>query len=270
MHTYVHAYIQTRKRKVSGLFFDYFLLVIFIDFPVLFLRLDATNNGYRIVIQLLSLTLSCFSTSLIIPALPSCLHREKVSVRMDPTPIMPSATDLERRRLETTIDQDLHSLSLGSLITTTTSSTSHSNRHSHSPSHSISSMSSIEIPRGFGEGDTGRGTSLMFPSYPADVHGPHGTPRAAVRKASGMSLRSEFDSPVSTAGHHVSAMTLNQGIFRRGREEDSMAGDEFDPERSLGRLVGELGKVMGNVSDLNIRYFEPWMLRPTMTNEHVC
>jgi len=181
---------------------------------------------------------------------------------MDPQPIMPSATDLARRRLETTIDHDLHSLSLGSLITTSASSTSQSEipRYSqaHSHSSSMSSMSSIEFGRGFGEGDTGRGTSLVHPHPPyPEVHGPHGTPRAAARKASGMSLRSEFDSPVSTAGHHVSAMTLNQGIFRRGRDEDSMDGDEFDPERSLGRLVGELGKVMGNVSVLLLQLYPP-------------
>ena len=67
-----------------------------------------------------------------------------------------------------------------------------------------------------------------------------------------MSLRSEMDSPVSTAGHHVSAVTLGEGIFRTGRggdrDSDLDSGDEFDPERSLGRLVGELGKVMHGVS----------------------
>ena len=55
------------------------------------------------------------------------------------------------------------------------------------------------------------------------------------------------DSPVSTAGHHVSAVTLGEGVFRtKGGQWES--GDEFDPERSLGRLVGELGKAMGSVS----------------------
>lgn len=68
-----------------------------------------------------------------------------------------------------------------------------------------------------------------------------------------MSVRSEMDSPVSTVGHHVSAVTLNAGVFRRGRGNQAYDGDEsdrdeFDPERSLGRLVGELGKVMGGVS----------------------
>jgi hypothetical protein len=40
--------------------------------------------------------------------------------------------------------------------------------------------------------------------------------------------------------------------FRTGRggdrDSDLDSGDEFDPERSLGRLVGELGKVMHGVS----------------------
>ena len=172
---------------------------------------------------------------------------------MDPRPILPSATDLERRRLESTIDQDLHSLSL-----TISNSADHPS-HSHS-FLSSSSISSVEYPRAFGEG-----LSLVHPSHHHHQHhhypdhldkqqGPHGTPRAAARKASpGFSL-SLRDSPVSTAGHHVSAMTLADGVFDRvgergsGREQGSE--DEWDPERRLGRLVGELGRVMGDVSRL--------------------
>lgn len=194
---------------------------------------------------------------------------------MDPQPILPSAIDLERRRLENTIDHDLHSLSLGSLITSSGSSShtiqnpsrrSPPLQHDISAGSSMTSMSSLEYPRAFGEGDTGRSLPFALPSqhYDRDSnlhqhthHGPHGTPRAAAgvgRKASGLSarsVRSEFDSPISTAGHHVSAVTLGEGIFRTGRGGvEDMSTDEFDPERSLGRLVGELGKVMGGVSCL--------------------
>jgi hypothetical protein len=65
------------------------------------------------------------------------------------------------------------------------------------------------------------------------------------------SLTSMAESPKSTEGHHVSAMTLGGGIFRRpGADLDD--GSDFDPDRSLGRLVGELGRVMhGNVSLLS-------------------
>ena len=57
---------------------------------------------------------------------------------------------------------------------------------------------------------------------------------------------------MSTAGHHVSAMTLADGVFHRrvGRRRDEGQGfgeDDWDPERSLGRLVGELGRVMSDV-----------------------
>ncbi|ADV24394.1 conserved hypothetical protein [Cryptococcus gattii WM276] len=54
-------------------------------------------------------------------------------------------------------------------------------------------------------------------------------------------------SPASTAGHHASVVTLGAGIFasrKNGHHEEREA--EFDPERSLGRLVDELGRVMGN------------------------
>lgn len=64
-----------------------------------------------------------------------------------------------------------------------------------------------------------------------------------------MSLLSVGESPVSTVGHHVSAVTLADGVFR-GRAEDEESGSEWDPERSLGRLVGELGRVMSDVSTL--------------------
>jgi hypothetical protein len=161
---------------------------------------------------------------------------------MDPRPIPPSNADLERRRLESTIDQDLHSLSLNSLLTSSNSAIqTHSSNSSFSSS--TSSISSVEYARGFGEGNTNRSPSLVHPAY--HHHGPHGTPRASGRKASGLSILSIGESPVSTAGHHVSAVTLADGVFRRGGDD---SGSEWDPERSLGRLVGELGRVMSDVS----------------------
>lgn len=175
---------------------------------------------------------------------------------MDYIPIFPSTEDLERRRLESTIDQDLYSLSLGSLVTTTTSGSV--DQHSTS----MSTISSVEQPRGFGEGYTGRhDMSFLHPTQqqaqprkPSRAsYGPHGTPRAAARTVTGMSgvsAMSEMESPVSTAGHHISAVTLGEGVFRRrGNGDDTDVSDaEFDPERSLGRLVGELGRTMGGVS----------------------
>ena len=134
---------------------------------------------------------------------------------MEPRPILPSVIDIERRRLESTIDQDLHSLSLNSLT----------NSGTHSHSHSITSFSSIEYPRG---------TTV----------GPYGAPRAMDRNSSA----GTGESPVSTAGHHFSAVTLADGVFhRRGARDEEEDHDDWDPERSLGRLVGELGKVMSDV-----------------------
>ena len=111
---------------------------------------------------------------------------------------------------------------------------------------------------------------IAGPSGTAMPSGPSGTPRAAGRRssaydaqggggrgrhasgASGMSMNSMTsmaESAKSTDGHHVSAMTLGGGIFRRHAAGDGDDGSEFDPDRSLGRLVGELGRVMaGNVS----------------------
>lgn len=54
-------------------------------------------------------------------------------------------------------------------------------------------------------------------------------------------------SPASTAGHHASAVTLGAGVFAGRKDSHSEAGEaDFDPERSLGRLVDELGRVMGS------------------------
>lgn len=178
---------------------------------------------------------------------------------MDPRPIPFSSADLERRRLESTINQDLHSLSLAS--GSSSASDAHfppRSQHDHAEVESdtsFSSLSTIEYPRA---------AQVAYPSHPdlsfhqsayPKLVGPHGTPRAASggRKVSQMSERSFLDaSPVSTAGHHVSAVTLAEGVFKRamgvgkGIHEDE-SGSEWDPDRSLGRLVGELGKAMKNV-----------------------
>jgi hypothetical protein len=180
---------------------------------------------------------------------------------MDPHPIPFSSADLERRRIESTINQDLHSLSLAS-----GSSTSDGGHFPPRDLHgakvesdtSFSSISTIEYPR--------TGVATAYASHPdmsfhqnpyPKLVGPHGTPRAGygqARKVSQMSERSMLDaSPVSTAGHHVSAVTLAEGVFKRavgvGRSLEGASGSdsEWDPDRSLGRLVGELGKAMKNV-----------------------
>ncbi|WVF70618.1 hypothetical protein IAT40_005410 [Kwoniella sp. CBS 6097] len=176
---------------------------------------------------------------------------------MDPVPIPPSVSDLERRRLESNIDHDLASLSLSSLPTSTNS---HSHSHSHSfisTSSSASTNFSLEYPRA----ET-LSFSAQNPYSNHHMHGPHGTSRlSSFGNVNGNGTirggeQSMFvgASPVSTAGHHASAVTLGAGVFgnnnrRRGGvnegEDETGLGTEFDPERSLGRLVGELGKVMG-------------------------
>lgn len=183
-------------------------------------------------------------------------------------PITSSAFDLERRRLESTIDQDLSTISLSSLD----SALSHQQPMGGfagldpiqegdetflSGSGSLSDLT-LEYPRGFGQSmrhDRGDKHDDYFPQ------GPSGTPRASAQNRpraqrnvsglSGMSGLSGGGSPVSTAGHHVSAVSLADGVFRskkgRGDWSDD-EGSEFDPERSLGRLVGELGRVMGKAA----------------------
>nr|XP_018267304.1 uncharacterized protein I303_01289 [Kwoniella dejecticola CBS 10117]OBR89462.1 hypothetical protein I303_01289 [Kwoniella dejecticola CBS 10117] len=182
---------------------------------------------------------------------------------MGPVPILPSNSDLERRRLESTIDNDLHSLSLSSLPTSTTS---HSHSHSHSFLSSNASTISLEYPRA---------ETMSFSSQPHHHHHHHqhrsdygagsDTPRARAqppitRVPSTVGRMTSFGgageqsmfvgaSPVSTAGHHASAVSLGAGVFGKGNRNaarDAGDGSEFDPERSLGRLVGELGRVMGS------------------------
>lgn len=72
-------------------------------------------------------------------------------------------------------------------------------------------------------------------------------------------------SPISTADHHVSAVTLADGVFARpmggagqaGRKDaDAESNSDWDPDRSLGRLVGELGKAMQAVGPYHLRTSE--------------
>lgn len=148
---------------------------------------------------------------------------------MDASPIPFSASDLERRRLETTLDHDLSSLS----YTASTSFTS------------ASSVSTIPVAR---SAQVARPRSPEYPRFPHEDN----TPRAKRGAASYARTESSMGaavSPTSTAGHHISAMTLGAGVFKRpgaGRDRNDRTGEEFDPDRSLGRLVGELAKAMGD------------------------
>lgn len=189
-------------------------------------------------------------------------------------PIPFSAADLERRRLETTIDHDLHSLSL----TTITSSATHEREEEvdngpyaawgaaarvnidAASETSFSSLSTIEYPRAETQVRAHIPISDMSFVHPQQqssrpkMVGPHGTPRAQPHQQRKISERSLMEaSPISTADHHVSAVTLADGVFARpmgagGRRDEAESGSEWDPDRSLGRLVGELGKVMQGVS----------------------
>lgn len=143
---------------------------------------------------------------------------------MDAAPIPFSPADLERQRLESTLDRDLSSLSM---TVTSVPSTSFA---------SSSSVSSLEM---------GRAANVLhlpggFPDFDDTPRGKRFASFAQTDTTAGVS-------PTSTAGHHISAATLGAGVFRRpGAERERTSGDEFDPDRSLGRLVGELAKAMGD------------------------
>lgn len=187
--------------------------------------------------------------------------------RVPRVPIIPSsANDLARQRLESTVNQSLHSLSLNSFLSSTLPSASLPSAPSvsdtgsdadlhaapdHGPSiiSSSSTLSSVEYPR----------TAPVINSRLYQHHlSADDTPRAhghlhshpGQGKAGWTSAVSTRPaSPVSTAGHHVSALSLGDGVFARAaaRRGGGEADGEFDPERSLGRLVGELGRAMGEV-----------------------
>ncbi|WVQ76711.1 hypothetical protein IAR50_006385 [Cryptococcus sp. DSM 104548] len=140
-------------------------------------------------------------------------------------PIVPSHSDLARQKLESTLANDLYSLSFSSLPTSTVSYDD--------------SDESLEYPRGVDD-------TVTYGNR--DQHDGHrregGVSRDGPSTYRGEASMFVDASPVSTAGHHASAMTLGAGVFNSG--DDSNRTGEFDPERSLGRLVNELGKVMGN------------------------
>lgn len=145
---------------------------------------------------------------------------------MDAPPILPSSFDLERQRLESTLDHDLSSLSLSMTGTTSTSFAS-------------SSLSTIPV---------GRAAVAPMPQldeYPRFPTHHDRTPRAY--KKPSYANRTETSvgmSPASTAGHHISAVTLGAGVFRRPGADMSERTEEFDPDRSLGRLTRELARTM--------------------------
>lgn len=141
---------------------------------------------------------------------------------MDAAPIPFSPADLERQRLESTLDRDLSSLSL---TVTSAQSTSFA---------SNSSLSTFEV---------GRAANVShLPDFPAFDDTPRGGRFASFARTD----TTAGVSPTSTAGHHISAATLGAGVFRPSRaDRDRTEGEEFDPDRSLGRLVGELAKAMG-------------------------
>ncbi|KAL7419500.1 hypothetical protein Q5752_005411 [Cryptotrichosporon argae] len=159
-----------------------------------------------------------------------------------------SHDDAARRRLESTLDADLTTLSLSASLT--------------DASASFASLSTIEAPRAGGDGAGGGAVfspSLAIDDFdtprPGRAYAHAGLERLPPRAVSGRSDASHAShisltgaSPVSSAGHHVSAATLGAGVFRRAPAAPAgKAGqaDEFDPDRSLGRLAGQLGKVVG-------------------------
>ncbi len=135
-------------------------------------------------------------------------------------PIPFSRTDLERQRLESTLDNDLSTLSLGA-----------SNPSTSFASHS--SVSTIGVPRSAAVHDYR--PTLTFDETPRRP-GRHPSFAASFASA-GVGA-----SPTSTDGHHVSAATLGAGVFNNPTHRE--ATGDFDPDRSLGRLVGQLTRAM--------------------------
>jgi hypothetical protein len=147
-------------------------------------------------------------------------------------PIPFSAEDEARRRLEHTIDQDLSSLSF-------TASTSFA---------SGTSVSTIPVAR---SAHVIRPMSPDYPRYPSAAFAAGGDNTPRPKRAATSFAHTDFSegvgaSPTSTPGHHVSAATIGAGVFKRpGTSMRDRTGEEFDPDRSLGRLVGQLSKAMG-------------------------
>lgn len=145
---------------------------------------------------------------------------------MDAPPILPSSFDLERQRLESTLDHDLSSLSLSMTGTTSTSFAS-------------SSLSTIGVPR------AAVAPMPQLDEYPRFPTQRDRTPRATKKPSYNNRTETSLGvSPASTAGHHVSAVTLGAGVFKRPTVDFNDKTEEFDPDRSLGRLTRELARAM--------------------------
>lgn len=139
-------------------------------------------------------------------------------------PIPHSNEDLDRIRLE----QQLGSLSM--------MSSSHASSSAAARSVDDDDGSSVEMGRGYdgrnlsGAGGGGRdGSTLAGGSY-STIGGA---------------------SPVSTAGHHVSAVTLRAGLVggAGGRHGGGGAGEAFDEDRELGRMLNNAaGGAGGGIS----------------------
>lgn len=144
---------------------------------------------------------------------------------MDAPPILPSSFDLERQRLESTLDHDLSSLSLSMTGTST--------------SFASSSLSTIPV---------GRAAVAPMPQldeYPRFPTDRERTPRAFKKPSYNNRTETSMGvSPTSTAGHHISAVTLGAGVFRRPGADVTERTDEYDPDRSIGRLTRELARTM--------------------------
>lgn len=245
-HRYKRQWAEDTIRCLYGCLKGKILIcrVFYFDFPIS--RGVWVNNERGVVLFAIQRATLLFNNSL--------LHSlSRLPHTMDPLPIPPSYYDLERRHLEHTIDHDLHSLSLSSLHSSTSSSSSPFHPHDYSNSFiSSSSDLSLEYPRAQFSGISTQPTQDVGHGH---SYGPSGTPRAARRtnphsnNFGGGHSTSAGISPVSTTGHHASAITLGTGAFK-GRIPKTNSGDQgdggFDPERSLGRLVGELGRIIGD------------------------
>ncbi|WVO15719.1 hypothetical protein L204_103381 [Cryptococcus depauperatus] len=132
--------------------------------------------------------------------------------------ILPSHSDLSRQRLESTLANELYSPSFTS---------------APSPTSYVDEEESLEYVRG---------ADVMAASKHYN-HAEHSANSSYHTREQSMFVDTSL---ASTAGHHASAVTLGAGVFSQGKGQSYPdTSGEFDPERSLGRLVNELDKVMG-------------------------
>ncbi len=168
---------------------------------------------------------------------------------MNPTPrsIPRSNSDHRGKQLDSDVDCSLSlpfhyrpsSVSSSSTTTSLTSPPSSSTMSAHSHHRRRSVFAN-------GSSDEEEGNSLEFPRG-AVTH-----PELSLiddRDPSDIENENEHSlfigaSPVSTTAHHASKLTLNAGIFSSSHHNNHHhgMGDEFDPDRSVARLIRELGK----------------------------